>query len=137
MPVSNTTTRLRFATQGTPRLRLWLALLLVLSPLLSIAQQGPLAGKAGRAAAVAMPCHALQAMATQGEDPQGTQNCPDCDAAAPAPGACCSPSPVGLADLAAVGIAPGGARLPSAAAHQEALPESPAETLYRPPIPLL
>jgi len=126
-----------FAVCGAHGLRLLLALLLTLSPLLSAVQPSANTATTGTAtAATDLPCHAAQVQGTQVESPDETQGCPHCGSdAAYSPCGCCVPlSPVTPASLAAHAFAPSGGRLLGIVTHHEALPESPAEILYRPPI---
>ena len=125
------------AARGRRRLRLLLALLLTLSPLLGIAQQaGPFGAPEAPAAATGMPCHALQADPAHLDgtgEPAGCSHCSGDTARATC--GCCGPlSPAGLAWLAACAVAPRGTLPWAPIGHQQTLPESPAETPYRPPI---
>lgn len=126
-----------FGVCGARGLRVLLALLLTLSPLLSVAQPSAITTTTGSAtAATDLPCHATQAQGTQVDGPDEPRGCPHCssDAAYSLCGCCVPLSPVTPASLVAHAFAPSGSRLLGIVTHHEALPESPAETLYRPPI---
>lgn len=126
-----------FRSHRTVRLRLVLALLLAWLPPLSTAQVATFTVPGGSAEpAVVMPCHAQQAPDTQMTDSEQVRECPHCSGdTAVTPCGCNGPlGAAGLADQGLNPVAPFGIRVLPAGLAQAALPESPPESLYRPPI---
>lgn len=123
-------------THGAHRssgLRLVLAVLLLVVPLLEAAQAGAtVAAIADSVTLEEPPCHAHGMPA--GDD--GRQGCPHCDGGAPVSQCHCgthaSPGFV-LGASAPQGTVPD-AVVSTAPAHREAAPPAPTERLYRPPI---
>lgn len=121
-------------------LRLLLAVLLAISPLLTMAQGGGPAPVEGIEAAVPVPCHpgpgSGQAIPEAALSP--ADNCPHCKGDAPASQChCCGyAAPAGLSALFDTPTAVPDSGPPRRAPAPDALPESPRDGLFRPPISL-
>ena len=120
-----------------PALCLLLALLLALSPLMSAAQ-APAAADNTAGAAVSstqMPCHS-DSISGSSDIPTMHADCPHCAGDAPANQCqCCDQAaPAGLLTPTIDGQATSTGDADRAAMLSDALPRSPGERLYRPPI---
>jgi hypothetical protein len=119
-------------------LRLWLALLLAVLPLLSAAQTLPTASANPEARAVSeMPCHAA-ARADDGHSMADRQDapCPHCSSDAPSPLCQCSghTPPSGLSERGWRPTERTAALAPLSLTTPTHLPQSPDARLFRPPI---
>jgi len=122
--------------RGGGVLSLLLAVLLAMSPLLTMAQGGGPAPVEGVGVTAQMPCHQDTAQTTPDTEPSRADTCPHCTGDSPASQChCCGcPTPVGLGTLATPPVAGGPAAAQRLPHGDNALPESPRDGLFRPPI---
>jgi len=116
--------------------RLLLAMLMAVLPPLPVAQAqaaSPGVGNTAELARPQMPCHGADQSAAAAEQPPA---CPHCATDAPATACqCCSyAGPAGLAVVVIGPLVRAGTHRPPTPIRSEALPESVAGRLFRPPI---
>jgi hypothetical protein len=121
---------------GGKILSLLLAVLLAMSPLLTMAQGGGPAPVEGVGATAQMPCHQDTAQTTPDTDPSRADPCPHCTGDSPASQchSCGFPTPAGLGTLANPPVTGGPESALRHPLANEALPELPHDDLFRPPI---